>query len=183
MFFYQTQSMKINIEKIAQQYKYCSICGGKLECKGRNLLICDNCNYHHYINPAPCNGAFLKNSKGELLLVERKVDPGKGLWDIPGGFVDLEENAEESMIREIKEETGLDIQNLKYVSSHDDTYVFGGIEFPILVIMFEGEIGNQEVKVSDDVSGYNFFKLDEIPIEKIAFEGLKKSIEIYTTRT
>lgn len=171
--------MKYDIEKIAKQYKHCVICGSELEQKERNLLVCTKCGYHHYINPASCNGAFLKNSKGELLLVERRVDPGKGLWDVPGGFVDLEENAEESMMRELKEETGLQVKDLRYVGSHDDTYTFGGTEFPILVLLFEGEIGDQEVKVSDDVSGYKFFKTNEVPVDRIAFEGLKISLQKY----
>jgi len=179
MFGVQTQSMKIDIEKIAKKHKNCFICAGELVYEGKNVLTCKKCGYHKYINPAPCNGAYLKNDKGELLLVERRVDPGKGLWDVPGGFVDLEENAEESMTREIKEETGLNVKELKYVSSHDDTYFFEGIEFPIIVLMFEGQIGDQEVFPSDDVSGYKFFNLDEIPVDKIAFEGLKQSLSKY----
>jgi ADP-ribose pyrophosphatase YjhB (NUDIX family) len=51
-------------------------------------LACANCSLSYYLNPKPCTAVILVNDKGEYLLVERAVDPVKGYWDLPGGFVE-----------------------------------------------------------------------------------------------
>ena len=58
-----------------------------------------------------------------LLLIERKNDPGKGLYDLPGGFVDYGETLEQGMKRELKEEIGIAPKNLKYYSSKPKQYL------------------------------------------------------------
>ncbi len=171
--------MKVNFEKIANQHKYCFICGQKISWKGRNLLVCTNCNYNKYINPTPCNAAIIENSEGEILLVKRSVDPKKGFWDLPGGFVDLNETMEESIKREIKEELGADLHDLKYITSKHDLYTFDGIEFPTLGFIFSGSIGNQKITPTDDISDASFFKKNKIPFNKIAFDSLKEVLKEY----
>jgi len=61
--------MKQDLREIAEQFLYCSFCGGFLEYAGENLLQCQSCLKHLYINPRPVNGAILENEKGEILLV------------------------------------------------------------------------------------------------------------------
>jgi NADH pyrophosphatase NudC (nudix superfamily) len=94
-------------------YKFCPKCGGNLVFQKENCLICRNCKFHFYINPLPCNAAIIENEKGEIMLVERKVDPKKGFWDWPGGFINPGESLEDSLKREIKEE--LNVENNVYL--------------------------------------------------------------------
>lgn len=169
----------MNFEEILKEYKYCFICGGNLTKKGFNFLQCDSCGHRDYINPRPTSGAILENDRGEILLVERKVEPGKGLWDLPGGFIDIGENAEEGMSREINEELGVDISDLTYFKSYPNIYLFDGVVEPILDLVYIGEIGNQEITVSDDVAGFKFFKKSELPFERLAFESLRKALKDY----
>ncbi|HVZ67489.1 MAG TPA: NUDIX domain-containing protein [Patescibacteria group bacterium] len=171
-------NVKMTIEEIAKQHKFCFICAGVLEYKEKNLLICTKCGYHKYINPVPCNGALLKNSKGEILLIERRIDPMKGYWDFPGGFVDLDENIEESMARELKEETDLTIVDLKYFCSEYDIYTYDGITFPTLGSIFTGTIPDgQEITVHDDVASYKFFEPSKLPFDKLAFKSVEKALK------
>ena len=91
-------------------FRFCPKCGSQ-DFKIHNALSrhCANCGFTFYQNPRASTAAFILNDKGELLVATRGKEPAKGTLDLPGGFVDNDENAEEGMVREIKEETGLDI--------------------------------------------------------------------------
>lgn len=171
--------MKIDFEKILSQHKYCFICKGNLVKKGVNFLQCDSCGYRTFINPGPTSGVILENENGEILLAERGMDPAKGLWDFPGGFIDMGENAEDAAIRELKEELGITAVDLKYFASFSDEYLFDGIIIPSLTLFYVGKLGNEKITPGDDVSGYKFFKLSEIPLDKLAFENTREALEKY----
>ena len=76
---------------------------------------CTTCRFVYYFNPSSAVACFIRNSKGELLLVRRAKEPAKGTLDLPGGFVDMYESAEDAAHREVKEETGLDIAGCRYL--------------------------------------------------------------------
>lgn len=57
----------------------------------------------------PCVGAIISDQTGRLLLVLRGHDPGKGLWSVPGGRIEPGETDEQAVIREVREETGLEV--------------------------------------------------------------------------
>jgi ADP-ribose pyrophosphatase YjhB (NUDIX family) len=58
--------------------------------------------------------------KGKILLEKRRNEPGRGQWSIPGGLVELGEKIEQTVIREVKEETGLDVENLEHIDIVDN---------------------------------------------------------------
>jgi 8-oxo-dGTP diphosphatase len=58
----------------------------------------------------PCVGAVIRDDRGRLLMILRGHDPGRGLWSIPGGRIELGETAEQAVVREVREETGLDVR-------------------------------------------------------------------------
>ncbi|MFW9770441.1 MAG: NUDIX hydrolase [Candidatus Thorarchaeota archaeon] len=68
--------------------------------------------------PIPGVGAIVVGSKG-ILLVRRDKDPGKGLWSIPGGGVEIGETQEESIVREVEEETGVKCEIISLISTAD----------------------------------------------------------------
>ena len=97
-------------------FKFCPKCGSEnFEINNALSRHCSDCGFTYYQNPRASTAGFILNSKGELLVVRRAKEPQKGTLDLPGGFVDNEETAEEGMIREIKEETGLEIKEVKYL--------------------------------------------------------------------
>ncbi|MEK7182862.1 MAG: NUDIX domain-containing protein [Patescibacteria group bacterium] len=164
-------------------YRYCYNCGGKLERSSPNLLICKRCDFHFYINPKPANALILENEKGEILLLKRKKQPKKGYWDLPGGFVDLGENIEESVEREIKEELGIHLKEFKYLGSYPDKYFYQGMNFPTLCFVFYGKLRNVQIPSShEEFSQIAFFPPNKIPFEKIAFNCLKEAIKEYVKK-
>ena len=70
---------------------------------------------------------MIVNDKGEILFTKRSVDPHKGMLDLPGGFVDIMESAENALVREIKEELNLNIEHFQYFMSSPNEYIFGGL--------------------------------------------------------
>lgn len=165
-----------------ENYNHCVRCGKKTKRGEKNVAICTSCGFHNYINPRPTTGAILKNSEGEILLVKRKVPPQKNFWDTPGGFVDLNESVEESLLRELDEELGITVFDLKYFYSGYDTYLYQGILYPTLPLVFVGHIGDQIPQPKSDVSEVKFFTIKEIPFERLAFQHLKDALKEFTKK-
>src|SRR5687768_1097546 len=86
------------------EMNFCRRCGARLTRKGPAY----NCEQGHLIfcNAAPAVGVVLTNDKNEVLILERAIDPGKGMLDIPGGFCDGSESLEDATVRELQEEVG-----------------------------------------------------------------------------
>lgn len=162
-------------------YQFCPLCGKQYSDKSpqSQKLHCFECNYDLYISPKPCNGLILENDQGEILLIKRKFDPDKGKWDVPGGFVDQDENLEQSAIREAKEEIGVEIENTKYLASYPDTYEFQKVTNPSLIFMLSASIASGEIKAQDDAEEYKFFPKDQLPWNNLAFNFLEKALKDY----
>lgn len=158
-------------------WNYCAICGGELIQADDGQSIrphCPSCKRFYYSNPAPAACCFLTDSEGRLLLVQRAIEPRKGLWTLPGGFVELGETTEEAALRELREETGLvgSGARLLGVSTRPSRMSGGIIVLGYFVDEWEGE-----VKPDTDAMDYGFFMPDERP--EIAFEVHRDLIRIY----
>lgn len=104
----------------------------------------------------------------EVLLVQRKYDPYKGAWCLPGGHIDAGETAEEAARRELKEETGVDFSELEYVGSfrkpHRDPRIENAWSFA-----FKLKVENKITPVAgDDALHAKWFPIKEMP--KLAFD-------------
>lgn len=123
---------------------------------------------------------ILVNERSELLLTKRAFDPAKGKWDLPGGFMDCGETAEESVKRECKEELGVDVENITYLCSGPDRYLFKGINYHTLGFVFSASIKKgQHISPLDDVADVAFFASDKIPWDELAFPILTQTIRCY----
>ncbi len=74
---------------------------------GAKLWHCESCDFEFYLNVAAAVAALITDEEGRLLVVVRAEEPRKGMWDLPGGFADPGESAEEALGRELAEELGL----------------------------------------------------------------------------
>jgi len=89
------------MEKYCSQYRYCPICLAKLVDSDEDYLVCSNsnCGRRLYISPKPTASALIFNDKKQVLLCKGINPPTKDLWDIPGGFISLDETAEKATVR------------------------------------------------------------------------------------
>ncbi len=163
-------------------YRFCPRCGRELEKKfldGRQRLVCtsDSCDFIYYHNPIPAAGAVVIKD-GKILMVKRSVMPKKGWWCIPAGFMEWSEHPTETAVRELKEETGLDVK-LKSIFE-----IYSGQDDPrmnAVLILYLASIEGGEMKAGDDAMDVRFFRFDELP-EKIAFLSHRQALADYRQR-
>jgi 8-oxo-dGTP diphosphatase len=117
--------------------------------------------------------AIIIFSPDKILLIKRATVPFKGYWALPGGRVDPGETVEQTIVREVKEETGLDVAVVSKIGEYHEQGVQDGIEYNyypacFLVKTIGGEIKKQESEIEE----IKLFSLNEIP-EILAFEHAK----------
>ena len=162
-----------------EKFTHCPICGSKLfEISGERSRHCSDCGFTYYANASASTAAIITNSKGESLLTTRAFEPAKGKLDLPGGFVDMNETAEEALIRELKEELNIDINNPTYLFSLPNEYHFSGITVHTLDMFFKVEVNdNIQIKTDDDVASAQFYNIKDVNIEDIGLNSIKKAIQ------
>ena len=92
------------------EWNHCGTCGARLRPAHdgeRERPWCGDCNRFYYRNPVPACCVLVEDGAGGLLFVQRAVEPARGRWTLPGGFMEAGERAEECVARELEEETGL----------------------------------------------------------------------------
>lgn len=109
--------------------------------------------------------AIIKRKDGSIVLIKRKNDPFKGMHALPGGFVEYGETVEQAVLREVKEETGLEVKILKLLGVYSDPKR-DPRGHTVAVAFLCTEIGG-ELRAGDDAAGASSFKI--IP-DKLAFD-------------
>jgi 8-oxo-dGTP diphosphatase len=115
----------------------------------------------HYRNAKPCAGALVVRD-GQVLLGRRAIDPAKGSWDIPGGFLEPWEHPADAAVREVAEETGLQVKLTQLLSVAIDTY---HDEYYTLNLYYVAEIVGGVEQAADDLAELRWFAPDELPAE------------------
>jgi len=166
----------------ADVFKYCPKCGAAaLRFVKSNKLVCDACSFEFYHNTAVAVVAIITNDKGQLLFVERGRQPSIGMLDFPGGFADHDESAENTVIREIKEELDLDVTSLEYFCSEpNNCYEYKSVIYKTVDFAYICKVADlSKAKPADDAKAILFISPDEVDTEKIAFDSTKNILAHY----
>ncbi len=179
---------KFNAEKLINRknnhngYRYCPFCKSELKeavPDGTTRLVCSDsaCDFIYYQNPVPAAGAIIVEDN-KILLVKRAHPPRIGDWCIPAGFMEWQEHPTETAVRELKEETGLDIKLKSFFE------VYSGSDDPrsnaVLLLYLADRVGGK-LEAMDDAWEVEFFSFDAIP-SNIAFEAHVKALNDYRER-
>jgi len=139
--------------------RYCPECGAPVECIGAATVFCAQCQRRFYRNPV-VGVAVIVLRGHEVLLARRARGPYAGRWCVPCGYVEWDEDVRAAACRELKEETGLDVElgEVFDVQSnfHDRSRQSVGIWF--LARAWSGAL-----QAGDDVNAVNFFSLRALP--------------------
>ena len=148
---------------------HCSTCG--VEVNRVRPFQCPNCETWHWRNPKPCGGALVERH-GMVLLLQRDQEPWRGCWDIPGGFCEDGEHPALTAVRELKEETGYDVELVGLLGMWTDLYHTTDPPATTLNVYYlarTADIGEPDLDPSE-ASGYRWFGPDD-PVEPIGFPG------------
>lgn len=152
-------------------YRFCPLCGAELqtgEIDGVERVHCvqPGCGFVFYQNPIPAAGAMIVQ-EGRILLVKRAHPPKIGWWCFPAGFMEWREHPRETAVREVREETGLEI-------ALDDFFeVYSGSDDPrsnAILLLYLAHVTGGELRPGDDASEVQYFDLDKAP-PALAFES------------
>ena len=160
------------------KFVFCPVCGSKhFEINNFKSKKCQDCGFTYYANPCAATAAFILNDRQELLVVRRAKEPAKGTLDLPGGFVDMYETAEEGMCREIKEETGLMVQELQYLFSSPNVYLYSGMGVHTIDMDYLVRVkDNMEVHAADDAAECLWIPLSEVNPDEFGLTSIRNAV-------
>jgi len=151
--------------------KYCPNCGNNLIVRihsGRRRPACPFCDWVFFPDPKVAVVVLIKKND-QVLLVQRKYDPKKGYWSLPSGFVDAGEDPKQTAIRETREETGLEITEIRLLD------VVFSQEHPrgaSIIIVYLADVENGVLNAGDDAVQAAYFMLNNLP--PLAFTSAKQ---------
>ena len=155
------------------EVRYCTRCGGPVEMPllfGRPRPQCPACGLVQFREPKTATGVLISEG-GRLLLAKRGMDPGRGLWYVPSGYVDWDERVDEAAVREMREETGLEVE----VTGLFGVFPFGSPRAGYgSFILFRGRVVGGELRPDDDAVEVAFFGPHEIP--DLAFDTSRQAV-------
>jgi len=154
---------------LATTLNFCTRCGdalqfGEVEGEDRHRLACGSCGYVAYVNPRLVVTTIPINDDGEVVLLRRGIEPGKGWWAQPGGFLEVDETVTEAAIRETLEETGLVVEPGEIVG------LYSRLEAAVVVIAFEARVLRGAYRLNPEALEIQAFRPEAIPWHGIAFK-------------
>ena len=156
---------------------YCEKCGSiteNINVEGDSIKrdVCKACGLIRYINPKIIVGVLPEKDES-ILLCKRDIEPSRGKWTIPSGFMEMNESLEDGARRESIEEA-----NCKF----DIIRLYGTYSIPVIgqvLFVFLGKIINNDYRAMDETSEVRLFPISKIPWDQIAFPSVKFFLSNY----
>lgn len=160
-------------------FSYCPKCGSndfnENDFKSKR---CGNCGFVYYFNPLAATVGIITNERDEVLVARRAKEPAKGTLDLPGGFCDSYETAEEGVKREIEEETGLRVSKMRYLFSIPNRYIYSGMELHTMDLFFHCMVDDTSTLIADDdVADLQWIAIDNLESADFGLESIRTGIE------
>lgn len=146
-----------------KQYRFCPVCKGELTKEKEERWFhytCRRCGWTYYRNPLPSVAAFVTNGAGEILLIKRGIEPSRGAWALPTGFIEQDELPEQAVLRELEEETGLKGRVRELIGIYTEKT---GLYGDILLIGYEIEATGGRLRAGSDCTRARFFGAGKLP--------------------
>jgi 8-oxo-dGTP diphosphatase len=161
---------------------FCPRCRAELALE-RTQAHCSVCGSQYYAHSAPTVGALCEDEQGRLMLVRRAVEPQKGKWDTPGGFLEEGERPLDGLRRELLEETGLEVEPGEFVGAVTDLYGDGPGAQSILSLNWTARVLRGTPAPADDISEIRWFAADDLPEpEEIGFPSVVEILALWRAR-
>jgi ADP-ribose pyrophosphatase YjhB (NUDIX family) len=161
-------------------YRFCPRCGGPLASRlvkpGEPArLVCEVCGFVLYLNPKVAAGA-ITTIDGEIVLLRRAIEPERGKWVFPGGFVDRGETPADAAVRETLEEVNLAVE----LDGLLGVYAYPGNE--VVVVAYSARVVGGQLCARDECLEVRTFAPAAIPWDELAFRTTRDAIAEYVQR-
>lgn len=155
------------------EFRFCPKCGGALRQQPVNgdpkeRLVCSSCGFVFYQDPK-VSACTIPVLDGRVALVKRAIDPGRGFWVFPGGYMDQDETAEEAAVRETREEVGLEVRVSRLVGVYS-------YRTPVVVVVYACDVLGGELRIDRESQEVRLFAPAEIPWEQLAFPSTRDAL-------
>jgi len=159
-------------------WRFCPRCGGE-GTQRDDHFACPACGHVVWANPAPAVQALVERD-GRLLLGRRAYEPSEGMWDLPGGFLEENEHPLDALVRELKEETGLDVEPQRFVGVWMEPGYQGRT---VLCLTWDVLVTGGSERAADDVAELSWFAPHELPRdEELAFSHFPELLRLWRGR-
>ena len=161
-------------------FEYCPRCkSSDIPFDNKKKFKCSACSFTYFHNVATAAAAILEYDK-KILLIRRAREPGKGKLDLPGGFINPEESVEDGLKREIKEELGINLNEIKYIGSSPNVYEYKEVTYNTCDLFFYSKIESVPTEFNrTEISELVLINLSEIVLKDFAFNSTPKGLELY----
>ena len=165
---------------LRQAFRYCPRCGHPVD-SGNNPLRCSQCSFVYFFTPISAVASIVSNHSGEILLLRRAKDPGKGKFGLPGGFIDPGESADEAMHREMEEELNLKIERMEYLAALPNTYEYADVVLDVTDIFFSATVQSFDpIRAQQgEVADWHMIQPGPEHLNEMAFESNRQALELY----
>jgi NAD+ diphosphatase len=164
-----------------EAFRFCPGCGAPgISTRSGRSILCSRCGFHFYFNAASAVAGLIEDDSRRVLLTVRAHDPQKGTLDLPGGFVDFAESAEDAIMREVREELNLKVGKCTYFGSFPNMYTYDGITYRTLDLAFVCTVESLEpMVISDEIERILFLMPSEIELDRIGFDSIRNILFRY----
>jgi 8-oxo-dGTP diphosphatase len=152
----------VSLNPALEDVGFCPRCGAPATVQFPRSLRCTRCEYVAFYNPKPVGCAIAREADGRVWLARRGLEPGRGRWSMPGGFVDLGETVEAAIVRELREELGVEALIGALVG------VYSRADDRVVIIVFEARLRGTP-RPTEEALEVRAFAAEEIPWDELAF--------------
>jgi 8-oxo-dGTP diphosphatase len=159
------------------ELRFCPVCGETLN--SRTLkpeeperLVCSKCDYVFYLDPKVVACSIVEMD-GRIVLLKRAIDPQKGKWVLPGGYVDRGEEVKAAAVRETEEECGLKVRIKELLGLYSYP---GRIS---VVVVYVAEQSGGELIVGDETAEVGLYHPESLPWDELAFQSTIDALKDY----
>lgn len=162
----------------AAHFAFCPRCGDRAARPGARPFHCPACGFLYYFNAASSAAALVIGPDGRGLFIRRAKEPARGRLALVGGFIDPGETAESALRREVREEVGVELDRLEYLSSHPNDYRYREIIYPVLDLFFVGYATDVErARALDGVEAISWQPPLEVDPDEMAFPSMRAALQ------
>jgi ADP-ribose pyrophosphatase YjhB (NUDIX family) len=159
------------------QWKHCPRCAALVVPEG-GKVECGECGFEAYASSKPTASAVCLDAEGRVLLSRRGIEPFKGKWDLPGGFLDEEEQPLDCLHRELREEAGVEIEPLELLGVWLDKYGGDGSAATTLNLYWTARVVEGTPEPHDDVAEFRWFAPADVPDDDLAFAHTREVLAV-----